>query len=77
MQWTLLGFVTTLAVLCIMENVCAAGADHKAAGKEGRRMPIIFAVLGTPLAHFAEGAILGATVYLVSRGKRNQLKNKK
>ena len=37
-------------------------------------MPIIFAVLGTPLAHFAEGAILGATVYLVSRGKRNQLK---
>ena len=40
-------------------------------------MPIIFAVLGTPLAHFAEGAILGATVYLVSRGKRNQLKNKK
>ena len=32
-------------------------------------MPIIFAVLGTPLAHFAEGAILGATVYLVSRGK--------
>ena len=40
-------------------------------------MPIIFAVLGTPLAHFAEGAILGATAYLVSRGKRNQLKNKK
>ena len=27
-------------------------------------MPIIFAVLGTPLAHFAEGAILGATVDL-------------
>ena len=40
-------------------------------------MAIIFAVLGTPLGHFAEGAILGATVYLVSRGKRNQLKNKK
>lgn len=38
-------------------------------------MPIWFAVLGTPLAHFAEGAILGASVYLVSRGKRNMLKN--
>ena len=50
MQWTLLGFVTTLAVLCIMENVLAVGADCKAAGKETRRMPIIFAVLGTPLS---------------------------
>ena len=52
-------------------------ADRKAARKGIEKMPIIFAVLGTPLAHFAEGAILGATVYLVSRGKRNQLKNKK
>jgi hypothetical protein len=40
-------------------------------------MPIIFAIIGTPLAHFAEGAILGASVYLVSRGKKNLLKNKK
>lgn len=40
-------------------------------------MPIIFAVLGTPLAHFAEGCILAASVYLVSRGKRNTLRNKK
>ena len=40
-------------------------------------MPIFFAILGTPLAHFAEGCILGASVYLVSRGKRNMLKNKR
>ena len=40
-------------------------------------MPIIFAVIGTPLAHFAEGCILAASVYLVSRGKKNILKNKK
>ena len=31
----------------------------------------------TTPAHFAEGAILGATVYPVSRGKRNPLKDKK
>ena len=40
-------------------------------------MPIVFAALGTPLASFAEGAILGASVYLVSRGVRNPLKNRK
>ena len=40
-------------------------------------MPIIFAVVGTPLAAFAEGAILAASVYLVSRGAKNPLKNKK
>ena len=40
-------------------------------------MPIIFAGIGTPLAHFAEGCILAASVYLVSRGKKNILKNKK
>lgn len=40
-------------------------------------MPIIFAVVGTPLASFAEGAILAASVYLVSRGAKNPLKNRK
>ena len=40
-------------------------------------MPILFVVLGTPLGHFAEGCILAASVYLVSRGKRNMLRNKK
>ena len=40
-------------------------------------MPIIFAVVGTQLASFAEGAILAASVYLVSRGAKNPLKNKK
>ena len=40
-------------------------------------MPILFAVLGTPLADFASGAILGAAVYLTSRGVRNQLKSRR
>lgn len=40
-------------------------------------MSILFAIVGTPLANFAEGAILAASVYLVSRGVRNPLKNKK
>lgn len=40
-------------------------------------MPILFAVIGTPLGCLAEGCILGASVYLVSRGKRNVLKSKK
>ena len=40
-------------------------------------MPIIFAVVDTKLASFAEGAILAASVYLVSRGVKNPLKNKK
>ncbi len=40
-------------------------------------MPIVFALAATPLAHFAEGAILGASVYLVSRGVRNPLKTRK
>ena len=40
-------------------------------------MPILFAVMGTALANFADGCILGASVYLVSRGVRNPLKNSK
>lgn len=40
-------------------------------------MPIIFALVSTPLANFAEGAILAASVYLVSRGVKNPLKNRK
>ncbi len=40
-------------------------------------MPIIFAVAATPLAHFAEGAILAASVYLVSRGGKSNLRNQK
>lgn len=40
-------------------------------------MPIVFALAATPLAHFAEGCILGASVYLVSRGVKNPLKTKK
>lgn len=39
-------------------------------------MPAIFAVLGTSLAHFAEGAILAASVYLASRGQRDVRKDK-
>lgn len=40
-------------------------------------MNILFAVIGTPLACLAEGAILAASVYLVSRGVKNPLKNRK
>ena len=40
-------------------------------------MPILFAIAGTTLSEFASGAVLGASVYLVSRGVRNQLKNKR
>ena len=40
-------------------------------------MTILFAAAGTQLACFAEGAILAASVYLVSQGVRNPLRNKK
>lgn len=40
-------------------------------------MTIVFAEAGTALASFAEGAILAASVYLVSRGIRNPLRNNK
>lgn len=40
-------------------------------------LPIVFAVAATPLAHFMEGCVLGASVYLVSRGVRNPLRTKK
>ena len=40
-------------------------------------MPVLFAITGSALGCFAEGAILGASVYLVSRGVRNPLKNHK
>ncbi len=38
-------------------------------------MPINFVVLGTPLGCFAKGYILAASVYMVSRGKKNVLRN--
>ena len=40
-------------------------------------MPILFAITGSALGSFAEGAILAASVYMVSRGKNNVLRNKK
>lgn len=39
-------------------------------------LPIIL-VSGSPLCSLAEGAILAASVYLVSRGAKNPLKGKK
>lgn len=42
-----------------------------------KSMIISFAAMGTALASFAEGAILAASVYLVSRGVRNPLRNRK
>lgn len=40
-------------------------------------MPIFIAVAATPLAQFAEGAVLGSSVYLVSRGYKNLLRTRK
>lgn len=40
-------------------------------------MPILFAAVGTPLACFMEGCILGASTYLVCRGGRNSLRHKR
>lgn len=40
-------------------------------------MPIFLAAAAAPLAHFAEGCILGATTYLVSRGYKSPLRTKK
>lgn len=40
-------------------------------------MPILFAITGSALGCFAEGAVLGASVYLVSRGVKNPLRNHK
>lgn len=40
-------------------------------------MPVFFAPIAAPLAHFAEGAILGATVYAVSRGAKSDPKTYK
>lgn len=39
-------------------------------------MPILFAITGSALSGFAEGAILAATVYLTSRGVRDPLKKR-
>ena len=39
-------------------------------------MPAVFAILATPVAKFAEGVILAASVYLASRGKRNPLNDR-
>lgn len=39
-------------------------------------MPVLFAIAGTLLADFASGAMLGAAVYLTSRGRGYHLNNK-
>ena len=36
----------------------------------GNAMPVLFALAGSALADFAEGCLLGASVYLVSRGAK-------
>lgn len=55
----------------------ACGFVHHGKHFEGgeKLMSIIFAAIGTKLAAFADGAILAASVYLVSRGVKNPLKN--
>ena len=60
---------------CITGDSVLDGAFQYSQG--GKNVTILFAAAGTPLACFAEGAILAASVYLVSRGVRNPLRNKK
>jgi hypothetical protein len=60
---------------CITGDSVSDGASQHSQG--GKDVTILFAAAGTPLACFAEGAILAASVYLVSRGVRNPLRNKK
>lgn len=57
--------------------LCHGGCQQSGAEREGKGMTITFAAVGTALAQFAEGAVLAASVYLVSRGVRNPLQNKK
>ena len=40
-------------------------------------MPVVLAAVAAPLAQFTEGALLAASVYLVSRGVRTPQKNRK
>lgn len=54
------------------------GCQQPGAEREGKgMMTITFAAVGTALAQFAEGAVLAASVYLVSRGVKNPLKTVK
>lgn len=65
MIWTLPGFVVTRSVL-YFDGGCQLPSPHPAQGGDG--MNILFPVAAAPPACFAEGAILAASVYLVSRG---------
>lgn len=51
--------------------------EHQLRERRKQSMTILFAVAGTPLACFAEGAILAASVYLVSRGVKNPLRTRR
>ena len=64
-----------IGLCCITGDSVPDGAFQYSQG--GKDVTILFAAAGTPLACFAEGAILAASVYLVSRGVRNPLRNKK
>ena len=59
---------------CSLHN---GGIYKRSKERSVRVMIISFAAVGTALASFAEGAILAASVYLVSRGVRNPLRNRK
>ena len=58
-------------------SLCHGGCQQSEAESEDKGMMITFATVGTALAQFAEGAVLAASVYLVGRGVRNPLQNKK
>ena len=64
-----------------IDRICSNARSSVRYGERGRdgekQMTLLLAAIGTQLAYFADGAILAASVYLVSRGVRNPLKNRK
>ncbi len=67
--------VDIIGIYCLVGDSLPDGEPERQEG--GEEMTILFAVAGSPLACFAEGAILAASVYLVSRGVKNPLRNSK
>ena len=72
LNYVMAGMMVTLLVLFLAEGICAALREYW-----GGRMPVFFAVIGTPLYDFAAGCVLAANVYIMIRGGKGYLKGKK
>ena len=60
--------------LYCMEVFCERIGDTSRHSTNRNSMSILFALAGSSLACFTEGAILGASVYLVAKGAKKPLK---